>query len=260
LQVSAVDTGTGKSYTIHSVIHHAIQYSLSPQERSNLLQETAQHLTHIIPYDGEFENWPSWRIYLPHATAFLKNAKENQSLEMSNICYSMASYLQTGSLRAAEVAAQKSIKIRALLLGEHDEYTLQAQALIASIYDVQGRLNEAKELMVKVLEVQKQLLGEEHLKTMYSMSVLATTFCDQGRYEEAKDLHMKVMEMRKRVLGEEHQNTISSMNNLATTFFKQGRYEEVEDLQMKVMETRKRILGEEHPATLRLMQNLAFTL
>ncbi|KAI5808304.1 P-loop containing nucleoside triphosphate hydrolase protein, partial [Pyronema omphalodes] len=65
-------TGTGETtYTLHLLVHLAIQYFMSPEEKVSAIQTTAQVLAKTIPPDGEFENWPCWRQYLPHTTAFL---------------------------------------------------------------------------------------------------------------------------------------------------------------------------------------------
>jgi hypothetical protein len=50
--------GTGKSYTMHSFVHLAIQYSMTLKEKASAIETTAQVLSLVIPPNGAFENWP----------------------------------------------------------------------------------------------------------------------------------------------------------------------------------------------------------
>ncbi len=145
------------------------------------------------------------------------------------------------------------------ILGPDHPNTLASMGNLASIYQNQGRWEEAEELEVQVIERRKRVLGVENPDTLTSMECLASTYRDQGRWKEAEELGIQLIETSVRVLGLEHPDTLTSMGNLASTFWNQGRWEEAEELDVQVMNSRKVVLGPEHPDTLISMGSLAST-
>lgn len=137
---------TGKTYTVHSLVHLAIQYHLSSQEKSIALAETSRRLATVIPDDGRFENWVCLSRCNPHVMAFLHYAGEAiNTPEIASVCYSIGDYLlETTRYSDAEQLAQKSIKIFTHLLGEEHQETLKARCMLANIYRLQGRHSEAE--------------------------------------------------------------------------------------------------------------------
>ncbi|KAF8541724.1 hypothetical protein BDD12DRAFT_790429 [Trichophaea hybrida] len=250
-------SGNHSTYEIHSLVHLSIEAFLSLQgEMEASIKQTAELLVGILP-NGDSENWPVWRIYLPHASAFVKNVTAPPE-HIATIYYYMAWYFRRlGRFFEAEHAAQKSIEIRKSIFGLSHQDTILVQRILASIYNNQGRYKEAEELGVLVLEMSKSVCGQEHRDTLISMVTVASTYRCQGRWKEAEALGVLATEMSKRVQGQEHPETLISMNNLALTYEHQGRWKEVETLQLQVLEVRKRVLGNEHPNTLISINNLA---
>ncbi|KAI5786661.1 kinesin light chain [Pyronema domesticum] len=260
LQLQVGSAGT--RYTLHSLVHLAIQYSMSPEEKVSTIETTARVLSHVIPPYGAFKHWPRWRHYLPHTTAFLSYAgKELNNIHIATICFSMADYLvNTGRYRDSQPLAERSTTIRNLLLGHERPETLKSMLLLARGFFEIGMRDECEELEVKVVALSEKILGEDHPDTLTAMSNLATTLRNKGRWDEAETLQRKVLETCKVVLGEDHPDTLAAMSNLANTLWNKGRLDEAEKLQRKVLETRKVVLGEDHPDTLKIMSNLANTL
>ncbi|KAI5815406.1 hypothetical protein BZA77DRAFT_248604 [Pyronema omphalodes] len=253
---------TEATYTLHSLVHLAIQYFMSPEEKVEAIETTARVLAKLIPSNGEFENWPRWRPYLPHCTAFLSyvdNAFEN--IDIATICYSVADYLRhTGHYRDSHSIADRAMNIRKRLLGHDHPETLRAMLLLAYGVSRIGMRDKAEELQVQVVALSEKVLGGNHPETLIAMSNLAVTLREKGRLDEAEPLQRKVLEARKVVSGEDHPETLSAMNNLAVTLRLKGRLDEAEPLQRKVLEARKVVSGEDHPQTLSAMNNLAVTL
>lgn len=259
LQVTSTDN-INKSYTVHSLVHLAIQHFLSPQDRDTALRKTAHHLMEVLPPNGEFKHWPAWRQYLPHTTVFLHNSQLLTTPEVASICYGTADYLiTTGRYRDAQVLAERAVSIRTMVLGEGHSDTLDAIICLANIFRCQGKLKDAERLEAGLLKKWALRFGETHQDTLTSMNNLAITFSFQGRLKEAEELQSKVLEIDRKLRGEKHRDTLTSMNNLATIFFKQGRLREAELLLIKVLKTRTKVLGTNHPDTLSTKSNLALT-
>lgn len=170
------------------------------------LKITAQKLLKVLPSSGSLANWPAWRVYLPHTTAFLENTGENmETVKVAHICLSMAHYLsEYNHHRDAQAPAQRSFMIRVKLLGEEHVDTLQAMGTIAVLLSSNGKLKEAEEMHTKVVEARIGVLGEEHPDTLKAIDNITTTLHNQGRLKEAEKMETKVVEAKMRVLGEEH--------------------------------------------------------
>ncbi|KAI5811962.1 hypothetical protein BZA77DRAFT_253896 [Pyronema omphalodes] len=250
------------TYTIHLLVHLAIQCFMSPEEKVSAIHTTAQVLAKSIPPDGVFENWPRWRRYLPHTTAFLSyvgNALDD--INIATICYSMADYLSnTGRYRDSHPLAERATTIRKLLLGHEHRETLKSMLLLADASFHIGMRDKCEEIEVEVVALSEKVLGGDHPDTLKAMRNLASTLSRKGKFDEAETLQRKLLEARKVVLGEDHPDTLTAMSSLASTLRNKGKFDEAEPLDRKVLEASKVVLGEDHPDTLTAMSNLASTL
>ncbi|VFM96607.1 MAG: Tetratricopeptide repeat-containing protein, partial [Candidatus Kentron sp. G] len=139
----------------------------------------------------------------------------------------------------------------------HKGYPNLGAAVLALLYQEQGRYGEAEPLYQQALAASESVLGKEHPQTLGSLNNLAGLYRDQGRYGEADPLYQRALAAYERVLGQEHPNTLASLNNLAGLYDAQGRYSEAEPLYERVLTTSERLLGKEHPRTLDTQLNLA---
>ncbi|MBH8576113.1 tetratricopeptide repeat protein, partial [Nostocaceae cyanobacterium CENA369] len=119
---------------------------------------------------------------------------------------------------------------------------------LASLYDSQGRYNEAEPLYIQALALTRKLLGEEHPSVASSLNNLALLYYSQGRYSEAEPLYIQALALWRKLLGEEHPSVASSLNNLAGLYYSQGRYSEAETLYIQALALWRKLLGEEHPS------------
>ncbi|KAI5810565.1 hypothetical protein BZA77DRAFT_254642 [Pyronema omphalodes] len=252
----------GTTYTLHSLVHLAVQYFLSPEEKVSAMETTARALSHVIPSNEAFENWPRWRLYLPHTTAFLSYCgQEIENINVAAICFSMAEYLlETGRYRESQPLAERSVTIRNRLLGHDHSETLKSMLLQAEVLFQIGMHHECEKLEVEVVALSKQALGEDHPQTLKAKSSLALTLRRRGRLNEAGNIQRNILECRKVILGEDHPETLIAMNNLASTLQENARLDEAEILQRKVLEIQLLVLGEQHPGTISAMNNVTITL
>ncbi|KAJ6103649.1 hypothetical protein N7486_003871 [Penicillium sp. IBT 16267x] len=209
---------------------------------------------------GEYENWARCRSLFPHIKSAVSQRPESQDSlrKWATLLYKGAWYArESGNLEESREMASKSRREHVLMFSLEGEQTLNSTAMVASVYRLEGRWEEAEQLEVQVMETSKIKLGEDHPNTLTSMANLASTYRNQGRWEEAEQLEVQAIETSKTKLGVDHPSTLTSMANLASTFWNQGRWEEAEQVNVQVMETSKTKLGVDHPDTLTSMANLA---
>ncbi|KAJ5166376.1 uncharacterized protein N7482_005157 [Penicillium canariense] len=249
-------------FTMHRLVQLTVRIWLKTYGQDEKWKERfINNLNAEFP-TGEYENWERCRPLFPHVrSAVTHRPKSQDSLQNSAaLLYKGAWYaLKHGNIPDSREMALVSRKQRVKALGAEDERTLDSTTILADVYRLEGRWEEAEQLGVQVIETRKTKLGADHPDTLTSMANLASTFWNQGRWEEAEQLGVQVMETLKTKLGADHPDTLTSMANLASTFSNQGRWEEAEQLGVQVMETLKTKLGADHPDTLTSMANLAST-
>ncbi|KAI5787433.1 prion-inhibition and propagation-domain-containing protein [Pyronema domesticum] len=189
---------TGKSYTVHSLVHLLIQHSLTDEEKATAFEATAKALATVIPPDADFKNWPQRRRYLTHTMAFLSNAGKRL-----HICKIEGTDLQ-----------KKVLETRKVLFGEDRPDTLDAMYDLANTLQDQGRLGEAKKILKKALETLKVLIGEDHPDTLTDMHNLAYTYYDRSSMDIAIEMMEEVISHRLRISGSEHEYTKLSIKTL----------------------------------------------
>jgi tetratricopeptide (TPR) repeat protein len=260
LNFSLIKVERNNMFEMHSIVQIAIKAWIRSENTSHWWQNIALNTIAEVSPNGNFENWTTWSILLPHVGTILADQQNDTSDNLNWLLFHSAWYLRKiGNYELSEKRAAWSLKISHGRLGERHPSTLTSMANLASTYQNQGRWNEAEKLQVQVMETRTRVLGKEHPDTLTSMANIASTYRDQGRWNEAEKLQVQVMEIRRRVLGEEHPSTLTSMTNLASTLWNQGRWNEAEKLEVQVMETSSRVLGKEHPSTLTSIANLVLT-
>ncbi|KAJ5397813.1 hypothetical protein N7509_005926 [Penicillium cosmopolitanum] len=225
--------------------------------------------------NGQIERWKEEFIaslYQRFPTVVSQRPGSHDSLQKwATLLYKGAWYAQeSGNIAESKDMASISRRERELIFGLEGEQTLESTTMLAGIYRLEGRWEEAEQLFVdqgqwekaeqlfvQVMEARKIKLGMDYPDTLSSMNNLALSYKDQGQWEKAEQLFVQVIETRKTKLGADHYNTLTSMNNLALTLWNQGRWDKAEQLILQVMETRKTKLGADHPSTLSSINNLA---
>lgn len=211
---------------------------------------------------GEYKNWEKCSLLFPHVKSAMSQRPTSAELQRrwASLLYRGAWYAwQIGNIADTRKIATKSTKERILLLGNEYEEVIISMSMLATVFRLEGRWQEAEPLQVRVMETSKAKLGEGHPDTLTSMANLASTLWYQGRWKQAEELGVQVMETRKATLGEDHPDTFTSVAKLALTLWNQGRWKEAEPLQVQVMNSSKAKLGEDHPDTLGSIANLALT-
>ena len=95
-------------------------------------------------------------------------------------------------------------------LGEEHPSVASTLNNIASVYDDQGRYEEALEHYERALAVRRKALGEEHPDvgdTLYNMAIV---YKKQGRYAEAASSYDAAGDTYAKAYGEDHDETLDA--------------------------------------------------
>ncbi|OQD66308.1 hypothetical protein PENDEC_c049G02404 [Penicillium decumbens] len=215
-------------------------------------------MAHAFP-SGEFKNWNTCQVLLPHALAILDpQPSEICLLKRAQLLTHIAWYQwETGNYTAAEKKIRESLGIRKGLPGNEDLDSLITKHQLGIILLKQGRYNEAIEVNVPLLEARINLQGKNNSDTLDTLRSIAQAYWGQGRRREAICRYEQVYDGRKKTLGEDHVDTWKSVRDLAKVYWKQGRREESIELYERVMKAQKRLFPRDDPYTLKLESKFA---
>src|SRR5262249_51280660 len=105
------------------------------------------------------------------------------------------------------------------LLGEAHPDVATSLSNLATLYQAQGRYDDAEPLYHQAITMYQQLLGEAHPDVATSLSNLATLYQAQERYSDAETLYRQALTMRQRLLGEAHPDVATSFDNFWSNKF-----------------------------------------
>lgn len=163
----------------------------------------------------------------------------------------------TGDLLAAEALLEDVLQRRRDAGGENSPETLAAMGDLGSLFQSQGRLDDALEL----LEVAHRGLvvteGTWHPATLATSLKLAALYLSRNEHDRAEKVYADTILHAKNVLGEQHPQTLSAKHGLALVHFSRNRIEAAQQLLEEVLTGQSAQLGDGHPATLDTMHNLA---
>jgi tetratricopeptide (TPR) repeat protein len=255
--------GDKNSFSVHSLVHLAIQNFLGSQQKLDVLADTAGRLLKNLKIppaatlEWTVEHRSTWRRHLPHAVALLDNSIDGpKDMAIADICRYTSIYLgDTGRFQEAVAIGQRSIRIYESLLGRQHGNTLHAMRWLAITLWKQGIWDEAEKLQREVLEVRKRVLCPEHPDIVPSMNGLANVLTHKGLYVEAEGLFAQILEIRTRLYGEEDLQTVQSLLNLSVVLDSLGRSEQAEKPYMKILDLTK-TLRDDHAMRLVAMKCL----
>jgi tetratricopeptide (TPR) repeat protein len=242
----------------------------------------------------------SYEEALPYALEVLTGREKTigrARLETGEAC-SLAGriYLAQANLGKAEEYLERALTVHEKALGIDHPGTVMSLHDLASLYDAQGRFEEAGPLyrravsiaeklqagpntattlngfaehyrlmrrfddagplFARALAIREKVLGANHPATAESLNNLAGNYCSQERYADAEPLFKRALEVHEKALGGRHTDTATSLNNLAGLYWGQGRYDDAEPLFKRALAIKETALGTDHPDTLLIKANL----
>ncbi|MFS8563686.1 MAG: tetratricopeptide repeat protein [Rhabdochlamydiaceae bacterium] len=212
------------------------------------------------------QNWPAFKILLPHAETALQHAEKIQpsrsvTLSLAKLAGTVGEGLHyLGNANEALKYSLMALKIRLELLGEEHLDTATSYNNVGLSLGALGRHQEALEHKQKALEIRLKVLQEEHLDTAISYNNVGFSLGALGRHQEALKNEQEALQILLKVLGGEHLNTATSYNNVGCSLSVLGLHGEALKNQQKALEIRRKVLKEEHPDTATSYNNVGLSL
>ncbi len=166
-------------------------------------------------------------------------------------------YIGLGDYPKAEAHLVEAIRLRNELLGPNAPPTLEVRSNLATIYWMQGRLDDAVPIVREVLRGTEAHFGASSIEYFVAVDNLATTLSGRGEFAEAIELNRVALEGNRKLFGEEDYRTIRSQSNLAFKLDSTGRSKDAEPLFRKVVASNRKSLGNDHPDTVTSIVNHA---
>jgi hypothetical protein len=122
---------------VHLLVHLAIQYFMTPEDKASTIRTTAQLLSQVILPNRTFKNWPGYYPHLPHtATFLLHTGEELNTVQITMICFSIGDYLErTGHFHDSKALSERSTMTCCLLIGQEHLKTLKSMLLLANAFE-----------------------------------------------------------------------------------------------------------------------------
>lgn len=163
---------------------------------------------------------------------------------------------------APQLQALESFFLEALskvqaVWGEESEQTTRAFACVATIFEAQGKQEEAISYYRRTVTLAEQVFSSCDPNLAAAYNNLAGLYYAKGKYTEAEDLYEKAIGIGEKALGPDHPTLATRYNNLAGLYEAKGRYAEAETLYEKAIAIAQKSLGPDHPNLVTWYNNLA---
>ncbi len=205
-----------------------------------LIEERQQRIENLKELLAEYQSLPENKR--DFKTEFQLKDK------LANIYWKTANYSKAEKLRL-ELLQQVEIK--------NDEETANQLNELASIYDSQGRYDEAIENYEKAIRIDEKTVGKEHPDYATHLNNLGNVYRLQGRYDEAIEKIEEALRIDEKTIGMEHPKYAIGLNNLGNVYRSQGRNDEAIEKFEKAMRIDEKTVGKEHPDYATRLNNLA---
>jgi tetratricopeptide (TPR) repeat protein len=247
-------------FKMHALVQLATQKWLGGNARYSEWRNKFFQVLH-----GRFPNryspdWPKAKALFPHAFAALQLDAAGtyaQPLLASLLCNAGRYAFRAYAFANAERMLSTSLVILTQLFGNGHSQSQYTMYLLAMLYSVQIRWEDAEQLFLQVLSLMESPQEQDrnrcarYISKYDVMFGLSLMYRSQGRLDEAEQLLLQVLE-----LADDHENTMVGLQNLGTTYSLQGRWEEAEQLLLQAVEIGKKADGAYSDSTLSAMRYL----
>ena len=158
---------------------------------------------------------------------------------------------------AEEILVDTLVTIEATLGADHPLIS-STQNYLASVYESQGRFDEANQLQQISNRSDLERLGDETRGAIVRRSNAAGILQATGQSREAEREYLKAIELARLRLGPQHDVTLTIRQNLGVAFEQAGRLRDARKLFEELLLLRTKADGRNHVRSLNVEYNLAF--
>lgn len=247
------------TYTMHRLVQVATRAWLQNQgvaARDRILSKALYTLAELFPAEGEFEDWGTCTLYLPHAEAILLRSRTVEDMERrlarANLLVKTADYLEArGNFQSAEKKILESLDIYDSLGLSDTAEALRAKSSYANVVGDMGDVERAIEILRRVFQQQGNLLGMTHQDTLQTIHLLADNLADSTRtevdFKEAKQLAKREYDSRHLIQQGEDIKSLVALGTYGWALFQLEQYQEAEVILRRCHSQLRLQFGESHP-------------
>lgn len=166
-------------------------------------------------------------------------------------------YRQTGQFANAEFHARRATEKAVALFGEEHPQTAYAQNILALVYQITGRVEEALALMETVVRVRRSQTPASSIEEIAATNNLGMLRTSLGAYNDALVILRGAYEHALATIGEQHSATAFTLDNLAQVYRLIGETQIGIDHAKRAVEIRRSVQGEGHRDFAASLSNLA---
>jgi eukaryotic-like serine/threonine-protein kinase len=195
------------------------------------------------------------RTLLDRAAQTIKGKFEDQPLTEAAIRFTLGStFWKLGEFAKARQHLERSIQLRATLLGVDHLDTLASKAELGLVYVILSEndgsvINLAESLLKQVLKAYTARLGPAHRDTQSVKLVMAWLRKIQIRRDDAEALLREVLQAQSTFKADDAL-VLEAKRALGGLYLERGDYDRAEQIMKEVIETAAASLGSDHPVVL----------
>ena len=118
---------------------------------------------------------------------------------------------------------------------------------LGSLFEREGRYNDAAQLLTAALNIQAKVLGPDHPEIATTLDNLGNVYYKMGRDGDAENFYRTAINIREKKLGPMHPLLATSLINLGNIYNYDGRWGEAEALYRRAMDITVKAEGQESP-------------
>ncbi len=162
-------------------------------------------------------------------------------------------YLGVGLLNRQELGEEteaillEALEIREEILGSEHPEVADCLHSLASLYQLQRRLDEAEAFELRALEIRASAYPDGHSSVALSANNLAQIYHLQEDFEGAEALYRRAIEVWEATMGPDHDLLASSLTNLAELYLDLEKPEAAHRMLQRAVRILEGSLGPRHP-------------
>jgi len=158
------------------------------------------------------------------------------------ICVGYPATAQEPDISAIEQLMARGDHAAALLEAQKLEATTKAQFgtnhtsyayvlnVLATVYLVQEKFDEAEGLYRRAMAIREQVLGEDHLEVAHTLINLSLVYSLQRKFAQAEEILRRALKIQEKALGENDPTIAPTLGLIASACLGQGKRQEADAL------------------------------
>jgi tetratricopeptide (TPR) repeat protein len=166
-------------------------------------------------------------------------------------------FFEQGAYSDAEGAFRRKLDNDRQRLGENSPELVQTLDVLARLFVIQRRPEEARTHLEWALRLLDSARGRLHPEVGVIARKLGTLLVESGSFTEAEDLLLRNLEIQQHSLGNEHIELVGPLRMLVNLYRLQGRLNDAERRLREVLALLERARGSDHQDLVRPLDDLA---